>query len=297
MRPRTKLPSDVELADRVAFGLTARQLVILGGAAVGVYLVFAAMSSVLPLAFAAAATTPLGIVAVLLALGRLHGVSLDRLAALGVRHLAVPRRRVLAPSGLPDRDGRPSRSRIAPLRLPVRAVLRSGVVALDGSRFCILLRASGTSFQLRSDEEQASLVEAFGRFLNGLSEPVQITIRSEPLDLEARATALHEAAATLPHPALADAAGAHARFLRQLAGDGGIRRREILLVLSTQARGRDAAAAVLERRADEAADLLAGAALNVNRLDGDATAQLLARTLDPPGPPPGSHLDGDVRAC
>lgn len=297
MRPRTKLPTDVELADRVAFGLTARQLTILGGAAVGVYLVFAALSSVLPLALAAATTTPLGIVAVLLALGRLHGVSFDRLAALGIRHLALPSRRVLGPSDVGHRGGRLSPSKIAPLRLPVRAVLGSGVVEVQGNRFCILLRASGTSFQLRSDEEQASLVDAFGRFLNGLSDAVQITVRSEPLDLEARAAALHDGATTLPCSALIEAARGHARFLRELAGDAGVRRREILLVLSTEARGREAAAAILERRADEAADLLSGAAVVLKRLDGDAAAQLLARTLDPLGAPSGSHLHGKVRTC
>jgi hypothetical protein len=175
--------------------------------------------------------------------------------------------------------------------------LRSGVVELHGGRFCRVLAASGTSFALRSDEEQAALVEAFGRFLNALTEPVQITVRGEPLDLTARAAALEEAAAEMPDPALADAARGHARFLTELAGGERVRRREILLVLGTCARDRESAAAILQRRADDATELLAGAGVTLRPLDGDHAARLLARTLDPPGPPVGSHLEGEIHAC
>jgi len=294
---RTKLPADVELEDRLAFGLTARQLAILVAAAIGAYLAFATLASVLPAAVAAALSTPVGIAGVLLALGRHDGVSADRLALLAGRHLARPRRRVLAPEGLPATRGPRSRPGVAALDVPVGAVLRSGVVELRGGRFCVLLTASGTSFALRSDEEQAALVEAFGRFLNGLTEPVQITVRGEPLDLSARAGALHDTAAGLPDPALSDAARGHARFLTELASGDAVRRREILLILGTQARDRETAAAMLHRRAEEASGLLAGAGVALRTLDGDHAAELLARSLDPPGPPKGSRLDGEIHAC
>jgi hypothetical protein len=294
---RTKLPADVELEDRLAFGLTARQLAILIATAIGAYLAFATLSSVLPPAVAAALITPVGIAGVLLALGRRDGVSADRLALLGTRHLARPRRRALAPEGLPATRGRRAGSNVAALDVPVRAVLRSGVVELGGGRFRVLLNASGTSFALRSHEEQAALVEAFGRFLNGLTEPVQIAVRGEPLDLKARAAALHENATRLPDPALRDAARGHARFLTELASGEGVRRREILLVLGAHARDRETAATILQRRAEEAGGLLAGAGVTLRTLDGDHAAALLARTLDPPGPPAGSHLAGEIHAC
>jgi hypothetical protein len=296
MSRRTKLPADVELEDRIVFGLTARQLAILIATGIGAYLAFGALSSVLPPPVAAAFSTPVGVVGVLLALGRRDGVSADRLALLAVRHLALPRRRVLAPEGLPAPDPR-RRSSVAALDVPVRAVLRSGVIELAGGRFCLLVAASGTSFALRSDEEQAALVDAFGRFLNSLVDPVQIAVRGEPLDLDARAAALHESAARLPHSALTYAARGHAHFLCELASGDGLRRREILLVLGAQARDRETAAAMLHRRADEAAGLLAGAGVSLCALDGDQAAGLLARALDPPGPPAGSHLDGEIAAC
>jgi hypothetical protein len=297
MTERIKLPADVELEDRLAFGLTARQLGILIAAAIGAYLAFSILSSVVPAPAAAALSTPVGVLGILFALGRRDGVSADRLALLGARYLASPRRRVLAPEGLPAPRNRREQPAVAALDLPVRAVLRSGVVELCDGRFCLLLAASGTSFVLRSDEEQAAMVEAFGRFLNGLTEPVQIAVRSEPLDLAARAAHLQQSATDLPDPALGQAAQDHARFLAQLGSGERVRRREILLVLSAHDRDRDAAATTLHRRAGEATELLSGAGVTLRPLDGDHAARLLARTLDPPGPPADSHLDGAIRAC
>jgi hypothetical protein len=294
---RTKLPADVELDDKLAFGLTARQLAILAATAAVAYLAFAALSSLLPAPLAVALCTPLAIAGVALALGRYDGVSADRLALLALRFVAWPRRRVLAPEGLPPRQPRGARPAVAALAMPVRAVLRSGVVELSDGRFCLLLAASGTSFALRSDEEQAALVEAFGRFLNGLADPVQITVRGEPLDLADRATALREHAASLAHPALAEAARAHADFLASLSTTGNVRRREILVTLTTHGRDRAAAQVILERRAEDACALLAGAGIGLRVLDGDQAAALLARALDPPGPPAGAHLDGEIRGC
>jgi hypothetical protein len=75
------------MEDRLAFGLTARQLVILGIAALVSYGVYAAAGSVLPLPVAAALAMPTALAGVALALGRLAGLSGDRIALAAVRHL------------------------------------------------------------------------------------------------------------------------------------------------------------------------------------------------------------------
>jgi hypothetical protein len=161
----------------------------------------------------------------------------------------------------------------------------------------MVLRASSASFALRSDEEQAALVEAFGRFLNATREPLQIAVRSEPVDLHTRANQVAEAATRLVEPALRRAAHGHARYLRELGAGGELRRREILLVLVTRARERAGAQTALERRAGEAIELLRAAGIELRLLRGDQAASLLARSLDPPGPPAGSSLEGVVHAC
>jgi PrgI family protein len=296
-KQRIRLPADVEIEDRLAFGLTARQLVILVVTALVCYAVFAGAGSVLPLPVAVVLAGPLALVGVALALGRLDGLSGDRLALAATRHLSQPPRRIVAPEGTTaPLPAAPMQPRVSLLGVPVRAVLRSGVVELADGTSALVLAASGTSWELRSEEEQAALCEAYGRFLNSLVEDAAIVVRSEAVDLAQRASAIEADAPRLPHPALRHCARTYAEFLTQLAGEG-LRRRQILLVLSTRNRERDATRTALERRANEATALLRAASVELRALDGEQVAPLLLAALEPPGPPLGSYLDGEVRGC
>jgi hypothetical protein len=294
---RIRLPADVEMEDRLAWGLTARQLVILAVTALAGYAVFEAVASVLPMPVAAALAAPLGLAGVALALGRKDGLTGDRLALAAARYLTQSPRRVAAPDGLPSAlPSGPRQPAVSLLGVPVRAILRSGLVELADGSSAVLLAASGTSWGLRSDEEQSALAESYGRFLNSLVEDASIVVRSEPVDLAERASAIEHAAEGLPHPALAHCAHTYARFLSQLAGEG-LRRRQILLVLSTRARDRETAQTTLARRASEATGLLHAAGVELHALDGERTATLLLGALEPPGPPAGSQLAGVIRGC
>jgi hypothetical protein len=299
MSGRIRLPADVEMEDRLAFGLTARQLVILVVTALACYSVFAAAASVLPVALAAVLAAPLALAGVALALGRRDGLTGDRFALAAARHLTQSQRRVAAPEGLAARlPGAPEQPGVSLLAVPVSAILASGVVELADGSSALLLAASGTSWALRSSEEQAALVDAYGRWLNSLVEPTAITVRSEPVDLAERASAIKQAAPGLPHPSLRRCAHAYAQFLTQLAGEGeGLRRRQILLVLSTRIRERETARTALERRASETTGLLRSAGVELHVLDGQHAAALLLGALEPPGPPSGSQLTGLIHRC
>jgi PrgI family protein len=293
-----RLPADVEMEDRLAFGLTARQLVILSVAALVCYAVFSAASSALPLPVAVALAAPVALAGLALALGHHDGLSGDVIALAAARHLTQARRRVAA-DGLPARLADPSvQPGASLLRAPVRAILASGVVELADNTSALLLAASGTSWALRSEEEQAALIDAYGRWLNSLIEPATITVRSQPVDLGERASAIEDAARGLPHPALERCALTYARFLIDLAREGdGLRRRQILVVLSTRGRKRETARTDLERRASETTGLLASAGVELEVLDGERAAVLLLGALEPPGPPAGSHMDGVIHRC
>jgi hypothetical protein len=298
MSPRVRLPADTELADRIAFGLTARQLTILGAAALTGFALFSLTKTVLPALVGIAVAAPVVGVGLLLALGRRHGIPGDLYALAAARFLSRPRLRLLAPEGIPPAlPGAPPRTAMTALDLPVRTVYRSGLVELATGGFCVLLRASATGFALRSEEEQEALVEAFGRFLNGLADPVQIAVRSEPVNLNDWATRLEQSVPSNAAEALKSAAAAHARFVAELAGQAEVRRRSIILILTARERERSAAQTELERRANEAVDALQAAGVELQPLGGEETAALLARTLDPPGPPGEVALTGVVRRC
>jgi hypothetical protein len=296
---RVRLPADVEQPDKLAFNLDLRQLTSLGATGLVGYGLFSLAKQALPLPIAAALVAPVVLVGVLLAFGRRDGLSGDQLALAALRFLAQPRLRLLAPDGLPTPvAGTRPRPRVAALDLPVRAVLRSGLVDLGSHGFCRLLRASASSFALRTQEEQEAIVAAFARYLNGLTQPVEIAVRSEPVDLDAWATALTREAAASGNPALVAAAADHARFTAALGERAEVRRREILLILHARRGERAAVQAELERRVGETVELLRAAGVELQPLDGPQAVRLLARVLDPPGPAAGSELEGTVtRAC
>jgi hypothetical protein len=296
---RIRLPADVEMEDRLAWGLSARQLVILVVTAIVCYAIFEAIGSLLPMPLPAVLAAPFALVGVVLALGRLDGLSGERIALAAARQSTQSKLRIAAPDGLPAKlPGAPVQPAVSLLRVPVKAILRSGVVELADGTSVLLLTASGTSWALRSREEQAALADAYGKWLNSLVAPCAITVRSELVDLTERAQAIERAAPGLPHPALERCARDYAQFLANFAAEGeGLRRRQILLVLSTHAREREAASADLERHASESANLLRAAGVTLDRLDGEATTTLLLGALEAPGPPAGSHLNGVIHRC
>jgi PrgI family protein len=296
---RIRLPADVEMEDRLAWGLTARQLVILVVTALICYATFAAAGSVLPMPLPAVLAAPFALVGVALALGRLDGLSGERIALAAGRHLAQSKRRVAAPGGLPAKlPDAPVQPAVSLMRVPVKAILGSGVVELADGTSALLLAASGTSWALRSSEEQQALAEAYGKWLNSLVAPAAITVRSQAVDLTGHAQAIERSACALPHPALARCAHAYAQFLANFVAEGeGLRRRQILVVLSSRAREREAAKADLERRASEGANLLRAAGVTLQTLGGEDTTALLLGALEAPGPPAGSHLNGVIHRC
>ncbi len=285
-RSRVRIPADVERPDTLLAGLTARQLAILGVAAVVVWAGYAATRHVLaPVAFAAIAL-PIGALAVTLALGKMEGTGADGWVLAAWRHHRSQRRLVPAPDGVsapPAFLGVTGGPLPAPLRLPVGGVGADGTVDLGPDGLAVICRASAVTFSLRTPAEQEALVAAFARFLNSLAEPVQLLVRAEPVDLTPAIDALLDAAPALAHPALEAAARSHAAFLADLGAHRDLLRREVLVVLR-QPPGDDAAGR-LQRRAAEATTALGAAGATVTVLDGPAAAACLAAALDPAGAP------------
>jgi hypothetical protein len=291
-----RLPANVELEDRLAFGLTGRQLAFLATGALLAFGCESLLASFLPLAFALAAGFLVAAAGAALALAQRDGLRGDELALALARHLLSPRLALLAPEGLPAPLAGERQRPAGALSPPVTRILASGLVELADGSHCRILRARGTSFALRDEGEQAAFVAAFGRFLNGLAAPVQIHVAREPASLEAHARELELGSAAFG-PAIAAAASEHARYLRGLgSGAAALSRRRILLVLRSPERRGELAEAALARGAAQAVELLAAAQVSLEPLAGGETAALLARELAPPGAPEGSRLEGVIGA-
>jgi hypothetical protein len=279
------MPADVDAPDKVLYGLTFRQLAILAVAAVIFYGAWRALHVLLPVPVLLGAAVVGGGLTFGLALGRRDGLSMDRWLLSAVRHSRAPW--ALSTTDMtartPDWVQAPQ-SRVmlpAPLTLPADAIDDGGEITLGGSR-AAMVAVTSVNLALRTADEQAALVDTFGRWLNSLSTPTQIVVSAQPVDLPSHAKKLAQAAARLPHPALASACADHARFLEDLAERRDPLRRQVLIVTRTSPGEREHAA---RRRADDTVRSLSGLGVTTRALDGAAVTAALAAAADPSRPP------------
>ena len=275
--PRAVVPANVAEPDRIALGLTFRQLGIIGGTGLAGFGCYHTYGPLLPPVAWIAAGIVVFAVAVVVALGRRDGLPLD----VWLRHgLALSRRpRTFAP-GLPRASsvatvaGTPKVP--APLRSPVTSISAAGVLTSEGTPK-VLIACGTTNIHLRTGSEQEALLDGFGRFLNSLTGPAQLLVAAQRHDLSVHAQAITDVAPRLPHPALQRAADDYAEFLLHLDAERDPLRRQVLAVLTG------------EHSADTAARALSGLGVEAAPLNGPAVAAALTAAVDPftpavPGP-------------
>jgi hypothetical protein len=288
-----RVPADVERPDVLVFGLTARQVAILAGVGVLLWLGFQTTHSLVPPLVFLAGAVPIAGTALAVVLVRRDGMSLDRLLVAAWRQHRSPRRLVPADGndstrlrGTPAWVAASAGPLPAPLHLPAQAISGDGVVDLGADGASLLSACSTVNFGLRTPGEQNALVAGFARWLHSLTGPVQIVIRADRLDLHPVIDTLEQGAGGLPHPALEDACRAHAAFLADLAATRDLLRRQVTLVHhQPTGPGRADSAGVVARRATDATRGLGACEVTVAALDGGQAHAVLAAAADPHGTP------------
>ncbi len=271
--PRAAVPADISEADRIAFGLTFRQLAIIGGTGLAGFGCYRTAGHLLPSSVWMVAGIVVFAVAVVVALGRRDGLPLEVWLRHGITLSGRPR--TLTPgtaraSAVVDLVGTPSVP--APLRSPVTAISAAGVLTSEG-RDKVLIACGTTNIHLRTGSEQDALLDGFGRFLHGLTGPAQILVAAQRHDLSVHAQATADHAPRLPHPALQAAADDYAGFLLDLDTERDPLRRQVLAVITGAHAG------------DTAVRALSALGVHAAALDGPAVAAALAGAVDPFCPP------------
>ena len=113
---------------------------------------------------------------------------------------------------------------------PIRAV-GPGMCLIGRDRFSAVLEAVPVNFALRSPRDQERLVQGYTTFLNGLSFPVELLVRSEFLRIDDYIGELKSNEETLePHlrPSLKD----YIEFVQETVSVNHLLRRRFYLVLS-----------------------------------------------------------------
>jgi len=279
-----RVPADIEAPDRIVWGLTVRQVAILGAAAAVGYVILKSVGRLVPLPAVAVLLIPLAGMAVALALGRRDGLPLDAWLWAAIVHRRTPRRAAPAPEGAArapawapsiPADGPPP----AVLRLPAHGISDDGVIDLGDGGATVLVAATTVNVGLRTGAEQAALVGSYARWLNSLTGPVQVVVSAQRVDLTSHATRVADAAQSLPHPALADAALDYAEFLTEVAA-----RRDPLwrtVTIAHTGHGERGAATEAMRRAEHTATTLSTLGAQTRVLDGGTAAAVLIAAVDP----------------
>jgi len=274
------VPADVDLADKILWGLTIRQVGLLAPVALGLLAAWRMLLGQVPILVLLVATAPVAAVAIALALVRIDAVGLDRLTWAAVRN----RRGLLVP-GEPGRAARRSAAHLSGRTLPTEVTMRSsvrnvapeGVIEAGPGAFAIAVDVGFVNFTLRSPAEQATLVAAFARLLNAVDCHLQVVVSSRPVDLGGYLTALETRCAALGSGPLAEAGRAHREWMGRLTSGRTLLRREITVIaLAPHPDGADYAARQIEATAQ-------GIGVEAFRLDGAEVAARCRYAVDPYG--------------
>jgi PrgI family protein len=267
--PRIVVPADIDTPDTIAWGLSFRQLGILGGANGALWVAYSQLGPLLPPAAWVLLVFVVFPVSIVAALGRRDGLPVDvwlrhGLALTRTPRVSTPGRPEPGPPLLTTRLAKPP----APLREAVTSINEDGRVQV-GPATRYLLACGTTNLNLRSPAEQESLLDGFGQWLNALSSAAQITISSARHDLSPHAEAVMQAAPGLGHHALRAAAADHAAFLLDLDATREPLRRHVLLTTGAD----------LTRETSVRA--LSALGISVEPLDGQAVTAALTAAVDP----------------
>ncbi|MDA8195117.1 MAG: type VI secretion protein [Thermaerobacter sp.] len=115
---------------------------------------------------------------------------------------------------------------------PIRAV-GPGMCLIGRDRFTAVIEAVPVNFALRSPRDQERLVQGYAAFLNGLSFPVELLVRSDFLRVDDYLGALKANEEHL-EPHLRPSLGDYIEFVQETVSINNLLRRRFFLILSWQ---------------------------------------------------------------
>ncbi|MDQ3809201.1 MAG: TraC family protein [Chloroflexota bacterium] len=185
-------------------------------------------------------------------------------------------------------------------RLGLARITEAVVELADGEHRAVLEVSGGVARLDDADRQHEAVLAGFAALLNALTFPVQIVVRSTPVDLMRYVAALEDQARQALPAALSALARDHAAFVQRLARQRMLLERRFYVVVpaeparrtrwsqvlptrrgASDAAGTQAAHAQLALRCDELAGQLARCGLHARRLGDVELAELLLACWSP----------------
>jgi len=141
-----------------------------------------------------------------------------------------------------------SRAAVQSVQLNLESI-EHDVVRLIGGEHRAILEVSGGANLLESEQRQEAILAGFAAFLNALTFPIQIVVRSAPVDLTRYVAVLEERARQTLPGALTGLAHDHAAFVQSLARQRTLVERRFFIVVPAEAPSRASWSGFFKRRA------------------------------------------------
>lgn len=111
------------------------------------------------------------------------------------------------------------------------AEIKDNVVVLKNGGVRAILQTSSVNFNLKSEEEQNSIIFAYQSFLNSLDFPIQIVIQSRKLDIDKYIENVKEASAKHENPLLKQQTLEYAEYIQKLVEYADIMEKDFYVVV------------------------------------------------------------------
>jgi hypothetical protein len=120
-------------------------------------------------------------------------------------------------------------------QIDIREV-KNGILVLRGNRYRAVLQSSALNFELKSEEERDALIDSYQSFLNSLSCPVQILVRTREIDMDKYLENLSLQLADEEEDTYKSQLGHYSNFVRQLVTSNKILTRQFYVVVPCDAK-------------------------------------------------------------
>ncbi len=109
--------------------------------------------------------------------------------------------------------------------------IRENIMIMKDNSSRIILKCSPINFLLKSTEEQDSIIISFQRFLNSLSFPIQIIVRSTKLDIDSYINNLKDKALNQKNELLQNQTYEYIEYLKKLIEVAQIMKKDFYIVV------------------------------------------------------------------
>ncbi|MFA5947686.1 MAG: hypothetical protein WC806_01815 [Candidatus Gracilibacteria bacterium] len=109
--------------------------------------------------------------------------------------------------------------------------IRDDVLVLKNGGMRAILKTSSINFNLKSEQEQNSIIYGYQGFLNSLEFPIQILVRSQKLDIDNYIAQVKEIAEKQTNPLLQEQTFEYAEYIRKLIDYADIMSKEFYVIV------------------------------------------------------------------